>query len=479
MRPPSLGLQVGLALMVAAALAAGVAWVWMDAARAWSDHLDRAERAGVALYASLAVPGLPSPRGLTLERLAPGSAPSLDTLPQPVRETRLTLLDARGGLEGGGRMALVVAGSRAVPLADLTAADGANPAERLGQVLRVLARVCSDAVLFARRDIGAWVRVEGGPVWSCAVRPTDLRLPVTLAAAVLLAALLGWLAGQRAAVERVVAAMTGQMGGGVAARIPQGGPAEVQAIAAAAQAMQEREHARLESRAAILAGISHDLGTPMTRLRLRAALVADADLRTRIERDIAQMADMVDGVLAHTREEMATEEPRLISVLSLVQSVADDFADTGAPVHLAEAPELAADAPASLFAGAPARGRGGVLAAADRRMLARARPGALRRAVTNLVDNALKYGRRAEVSLEAGAETLTIVVRDAGGGGTAAAEMADLVAPFSRGANARTTRGAGMGLAIVEGVARQHGGTLGYADAPGGGLEARLTLRRG
>jgi signal transduction histidine kinase len=190
------------------------------------------------------------------------------------------------------------------------------------------------------------------------------------------------------------------------------------------------------------------------------------------------MADMIEGVLAHTREEMATETPRLVSVLSLVQSVADDFADTGAPVRLVEPAALAAPAPASVFGGGAGPRAGGQVAAADRRMLARVRPAALTRAVTNLVENALKYGRRAEIALDGDAETLTVTVRDAGGSGMDAATLEALVAPFRRGANARATRGAGMGLAIVDGIARQHGGALSFADE-GGGIAARLTIRRG
>lgn len=478
MRPPSLALQVALALAVVAALAGGVVWVWAGAARSWASHLDRAERAGIALYASLAQPGLPAPVGLALTRLPPGTVPPVGDLPEPARETRLTLLDARGGVAGGGRLALVVVGPVVYALGDLTAAEGASPAERLGQVTRVLARNCSDAVVFARRDIGAWVRIDGPAVWGCAARPPDPRLPATLAALVGALILLGWLAGQRAALARVLAAMQAQLSGAGGARIPRDGPAELRALAEAAEAMAAREAARLADRAAVLAGVSHDLGAPMTRLRLRAALIADPDLRARVSRDLDQMADMIEGVLTHTREEMATEAPRMVSVLSLVQAVADDFADTGAPVRLVEPQALAVGAPASVFAGAAGRQAGGQVAAADRRMLARVRPAALTRAVTNLVDNALKYGRRAEIALDADAETLTIVVRDAGGSGIDPAALEGLVAPFQRGANARATRGAGMGLAIVDGVARAHGGGLSFA-AEGPGVAARLVIRRG
>lgn len=538
MRPPALATQTGLALALTLAVGLGLGHVWTQAGRDWAAHLDRAGQAGVALYASLVLPGLPAPQGLHLTRLPPGSGPPFDDLPRPARETRLSLLDltrtdgapasgARRGdrlrpdpnpdinpgsgpatdpVPGGARLALsIVSPGLTFPAAGLDSRV-ANPAERLGQITRAMARQCSDWVLFARRDIGGWVRIDGGAVWSCAALPPDRRLPATLAAALILAGILSWLVSQRTALERVIAALTDRFAGGAFGHVLRTGPAELHALAEAANAMTAREAARLESRAAILAGISHDLGTPMTRLRLRAALIADPDLRARIGRDIDQMNDMIDGVLSHTRSEMATEAPRLVSVLSLVQSVAHDFADLGAPVRLRDPQTQRPEPAASLFAGAAPRRRrgtdagtgmgkgtgkgtdtggpisgssaaGSMVSGGDRRMLALCRPNALRRAVTNLVDNALKYGRRAEIAIEDEADTLTISVQDAGGGGLRASDLGELIAPFSRGANAAQMRGAGMGLTIVDGIARQHGGGLQFVDADGG-IMARLTIRR-
>jgi signal transduction histidine kinase len=485
-RPPSLQSQVLLALSVAVMCGAALGWVWTQSARDWGAWLDRATHSGAVLYASLSTHGLPPPPGLTLTPLPPDRVPPFPPPAQPMRETRLSILSAPEGLPGSGagpatqthsRLALVVvATDRVFPVAGLEQGSG-HPAERLGLLVRTLARQCSDAVLYARRDAGPWLRITGGPVWSCAATPRDRRLPVTLAVLAALALTLGTMANQRVALDRVLAAMKDRFGG-LDRRIPDEGPAELRAMAQAADAMLARQQDWLAERAQILAGISHDLGTPTTRLRLRAALIADDDLRARFERDIEQMSGMIEAVLIHTREQMAQEVPIPVSVLSLVQSVADDFADTGASVRLLPPEAIsAADAP-HLFSGRAGRGRKGAgLSAGDQRMLAVCRPKALRRAVTNLVENALKYGRRAQIEIAADAETLTIRVRDHGGSGIRASELADLVGPFARGANAARTPGSGMGLTIVDGIARQHGGSLRHDDWAEG-IVAILTLRR-
>jgi signal transduction histidine kinase len=480
MRPLPLAAQMAAALAVALGIGLALGWTWTTAARDWGAYLDRAAQAGGALHAALAQPGVPAPAGLALSPLPAGAAPPYPAPAQPLRETRLSILSGGGAVTGEGnalRLSLVIVSAERPPPVAALEQEGANPAERLGQVLRMMARQCSDAVLYARHDAGPWWRIEGAGVWSCAAVPADRRLPATLAALLLAGIVLGALANQRGALERVIAAMTERLGG-ADSQIPVEGPVELRALAEAANAMTAREQERLAERAQILAGISHDLGTPTTRMRLRAALIADPALRERFEHDIEQMAGMIDAVLIHTREQMALEAPIPVSVLSLVQSVADDFADTGASVQLLPPKGIRATGSANLFSGRAGKGRKTMaLPASDQRMLALCRPKALRRAVSNLVENALKYGRRAQIEIEADAATLTIRVRDHGGGGLRASEIADLVGPFARGSNATHTPGSGMGLAIVDGIARQHGGQLRHDDWAEG-VVASLTLRR-
>lgn len=491
LRALTLRMQVILALAVAAMAGLLLGWVWTQAGRDWAGYLDRAEHAGAALYATLAAPGLPAPAGVQITPLPPGASPPFPPPAQPLRETRLSILTAPEGPTAGGaaRLSLLISAPQQVlPIAGLDQ-GAAHPAERLGQVLQALARSCSDAVLYARLDSGPWLRIDGDAIWSCAAVPPDRRLPATLAILAAVALMLGLLANQHAALVRVLDAMTDRFTG-LDRPVPIEGPAELRALAEAATALVVRERAQLAQRAQMLAGISHDLGTPTTRMRLRAALITDPEVRTRFERDIEQMSDMIEAVLIHTREQMAQEAPVPVSVLSLLQSVADDFADTGASVELIEPQAPEAPEGATLFSGGspprhrpgrrPGRGvarKAGRPLASDQRMLALCRPKALRRAVSNLVENALKYGRRARIEIAADAATLTIRVRDFGGGAIAASDIADLVAPFARGANAAHTPGTGMGLAIADGIARQHGGSLRHDDT-NEGIVASLTIRR-
>lgn len=470
------GLALGLAL----------AGVWGAARLGWQDHLAQARMAGVGLYASLA-DALPPPARLTLAPLDPGDAAlaeagnfaRLSVAPQPVFVTLASVRAA--AFPGGGARSWPAALPVAIlsprlsyPVADLPAPPGQTAPEKMGELLALMARLCSDAVLVARDGAGVWQRVEARGLWSCAAAPRDLRLPVLVAAAVGLAALLasaaaaaGHFAGFAAELRR-----RGRLGG--PASYPVRGPEELREITAVVNDHLQAERDQLARRAGTLSQISHDLGTPTQRLRLRAALIDDAALRARFEADLTQMAEMIGGVLAYSRAEAETEPARPLSLSALIEAVVADYQDTGAPVSLRAVTPVRIEGGASVFGTA----RGAALLAPEGwRVLVTGRPLALRRAITNLIDNALKYGRRATVWLEADSQSATICVQDAGTTITAET-LARLSAPFERGANAGAQPGAGLGLAIVATVAAQHGGGLGFDSTATGNL-ARMTIARG
>ena len=252
------------------------------------------------------------------------------------------------------------------------------------------------------------------------------------------------------------------------------GPEEVAAIAKAANGMLHAERERIARRAAILSGISHDLGTPAARLRLRAALIGDDDLRRKFEADIDRMSEMSNSVLSFARHEMEAEDLREVSLTALLTAIADDYADAGDPVTLEDPGNIELPAPRSIFqSGEPAST---VPLHDRRRILCTCRPIALRRAITNLIDNALKYGGAAHLSLTTGPGTVAIHVDDEGAH-LPPEELERLVEPFARGNNARARQGIGLGLTIVDSVARLHGGSLAFAARPQG-TRATLTLRQ-
>ena len=233
--------------------------------------------------------------------------------------------------------------------------------------------------------------------------------------------------------------------------LAESGPLEVRRAARAFNSMQARLSAYLRDRTRILAAMSHDLKTPITRLRLRAELLQDETMRAKFERDLTEMEVMVAGTLDFMRG-LESDEPRQpLDVNALVQTLADDLRETGGAVHVqgtARSPYLG-------------------------------RPRALRRCLTNLVENAIKYGTRASIVVEDGDERLVVRVRDEGPG--LPDQMLERVfEPFYRmeESRSRETGGAGLGLAIAREIARSHGGEVVLRNRADGGLEAVLTLPR-
>jgi signal transduction histidine kinase len=236
------------------------------------------------------------------------------------------------------------------------------------------------------------------------------------------------------------------------APMPEKGPLEVQRAARAFNSMQERLGRYIRERAATLAAMSHDLKTPLNRLRLRAELLEDGEAKKKIAQDVDEMESMVYEALEFMRGGQTAEKPQPIDVNALLESLASDARDTGGTVTV----EGAASTP---YVG---------------------RPQALKRCMGNLLDNALKYGGGAWLLLEDAKDRLVIRIRDRGPG-IPAGELERVFEPFHRleGSRSRDTGGSGLGLSIARQIAQVHGGTLKLRNLAEGGLEAVLTLPRG
>lgn len=485
-------------LWVLLAFAAGLAlgWLWLSARLDWQAHLARAQMVGTALYDGLAH-GTPAPEGLTVTPLDAGDTGLAQTgdfarlsfAPQPAF---VTVLSIRGAATAGltvppnarpdgpgvpSPLGLAILSPRLMyPVARLPGGGQPSGAARLGEVVSMVARLCSDATLVAHDAGGRWYRIEGAPVWSCAAAPADPRLALSLAIAAAMIALLAWINGVAARFADFADELRdrGWLGGPTQYRVE--GPAELRDIADQVNAQLAAERAQLARRAEQLSGISHDLGTPTTRLRLRAALIPDPNLRARFEADLDEMTGMIGEVLTYSRAEIETEQPRTLSLAALIEAVVADYQDTGQPVVYGPVQPITIGESGSVFrvaeGGAPRR-----VLAEERRVLVTARPMALRRATTNLIDNALKYGRRASLWIEADSRQATICVQDAGAE-LPPETLADLGARYARGANADQQPGMGLGLAIVATIADQHGGGVTF-ERNGRGTLARLTIRRG
>ncbi len=228
------------------------------------------------------------------------------------------------------------------------------------------------------------------------------------------------------------------------------GPREAREAAEVFNRMQQRIHAQLEERSRFLAAVSHDLRTPLTRMRLRVAKLDDDALRERLAADIGEMSAMLDATLDFLRGESGSEPWSTLDVQALVESIAEDAQEIGRPVRV----------------------RGGA------RPLP-VMPNALRRCVENLVDNAVRYGEQAEIVLDDRPDELHIEVRD-NGPGIPENRMVQVLQPFVRleESRSRDSGGVGLGLSIASDAARRHGGSLQLSNLPGGGLSARIVLPR-
>jgi len=237
---------------------------------------------------------------------------------------------------------------------------------------------------------------------------------------------------------------------GEADPLPERGPEEIRSVARALNRMHERIARLMSDRTRMLAAISHDLRTPITRLRLRAEFIEDEGNRKRMLIDLDQMRSMLESVLSLLRNDRKIEAITLVDIASTLQLIADQFGDMGHVVHY--------DGPASATAAA--------------------RPDDLHRGVTNLVENAVRFGAEVTIRLDVSGTTLVIDVED-DGPGISDARKQEMLEPFVRGDDARTmddSTGFGLGLSIARAIAIAHGGELSLHDRQPHGLIVRMQL---
>lgn len=252
-------------------------------------------------------------------------------------------------------------------------------------------------------------------------------------------------------LQRLAAAAT-RLGQNIhAPPLPETGPRELRQAAKAFNTMQAELQRMMAERSLALAAISHDLRTPLTRIRLRAEFIQDEELRERTERDVLEMQGLIDSALSYLRDESDLSAPDTLDLAALLNELADEFRETGATIltHLLEH--------------ATYLGR---------------RQGLLR-AFSNLIGNAIKYGKQAEITLEATPSSYQITIEDQGPG-IPPDEQAKVLEPFYRIDKSRSDGigGSGLGLSVANSVISKHGGTLVLSNRPEGGLRAVIMLPR-
>jgi signal transduction histidine kinase len=272
----------------------------------------------------------------------------------------------------------------------------------------------------------------------------------TLILFVLLLLPLLWIA-RRAARPLAALTQAARTGGpGQMPMITEAGPADVRDLTRAFNDLSARVRAMLVDKDRTLGAIGHDLRTPLASLRVRVERVEDEGLRTAMSATIAEMATMLDDIVALARAGQPQEEAVIADLAVLLAGLVADYVEMGQPVQLAPS---------------------GIVASA------RVRPAALRRALRNLIDNAVTYGGSAELGLEQQGDRLALMVSDRGPG-VPEDRLSEMLEPFARAEESRNraTGGAGLGLALAKAIAESEGGELILANREGGGLVAAISL---
>lgn len=306
------------------------------------------------------------------------------------------------------------------------------------------------AVRLDDRDALLFERAFGFSLWTFAVAPTVLTLTIVLLFVGLLSIYaVRWITSPLSAVA--AAAQSFGRSPDDSRIVRRNGPREIVQVADALDEMRTRIRALLDDRTRMLAAISHDLRTPLTRLRLRAERLADPALRDGLLHEIARITHMLDETLDYLRRDGRSESLSRVDLPSLLQTVCAEFADVGHAVAYEGPPHLTWTC----------------------------RPNVLARALSNIVDNAVKHGALVTLSLrpfgESGAE---IDVAD-DGPGIPPPLRAKVFDPFFKGDTARSAPGRsgfGLGLSIARDVVRGHGGQIELLDRTPRGLIVRVRL---
>jgi len=228
------------------------------------------------------------------------------------------------------------------------------------------------------------------------------------------------------------------------------GPSEVRQASKVFNQMQARIKQQMVERNRFLAAVSHDLRTPLTRLKLRAEKIAQQELKMEVRNDVDEMASIIDTTLDYLRGDEQPEASCLLDIGALIHSIAEDAKEGG---HL--------------------------ITVTGKANPIRLQPLAIRRCLNNLLENAWRYGESANIAISETTNEVVIAIHDAGPG-IPEEKLEDVFAPFYRleASRGRHSGGVGLGLSIARDMARKQGGNIVLRNAPEGGLVATLTLSK-
>lgn len=282
--------------------------------------------------------------------------------------------------------------------------------------------------------------------------PTELPEGIlygVVAAIFLTSAAAAWLAGRVSRpLSKLASAADEVARGRDAPRLEVNGPSDLRLATEAFNSMSNRVTQTLESHRQLLSAVGHDLRTPIAAMRITAEFVQDGDVRARLARNLDELQSLTEAVLSAARSGPG-EEMRRVDLAALIQSLGDDLGELGMPV------EVTVEGPAACLC----------------------RPNDIRRAIRNLIENAVRYADGARVSMKSENGAFAVIVED-DGPGIPPDRLEQVFEPFVRLENSRSseTGGAGLGLTLARAIAREHGGDVTLENRKPLGLRATLRL---
>ena len=448
-------------------------YLWLNSIYNWERHLNKAYVTGELLYESIKDNTI-SPTGIIIQDYYGDTSNkvSIKTLLQYYKIPKPNIITT---VPVNKMNLFIVSKKLKYPISKLRKNSSNSPSHQLGEIIKLITNYCGETIIFVSNSNNEWKIINGNSIWSCEAAPSDYRIAAGLLILIPIGFLFSFAHEISQQFLRVSAELRDKSKTGKRSLLIESGPKELRSIIYTLNEYLILERERLEQRIMILSMVSHDLGTPATRLKFRAALIEDEEIRSKLEVDINKMTQMIEGVLTYTRSELNSEEETIMSLTSFLSAIVSDYEDQGKPVFLQDNIIEELDTINSIFGGK--RRKFKIFKEDARRVLAKIRPFSLQRAIENLVENSLKYGRRATVSLRYTSEFAFIAVEDEGI--TMDEDILNkLVAPFKRGPNANIIEGVGLGLTIVSTIAEQHGGGISFEKTKTG-IKATLKILRG
>ncbi len=456
-------------------------FIWVSSENNWKEFIKNSYHAGISLYNNIKYNNVIEEK-IKITKINKSdeviSREELDyysKIPVPNKLTTISIFDNRKKNNQQEKIIVhLISEKLRYPISKITPFSNLGAEQQLGKVIELIANYCTNPILFIKINESFWYRVDGNDVWGCKVAPSDNRLLSIIFLFITIFLIYFLIRDNQIMFDKFIINLKNNLRTSKGNMDQVEGPSELEIIKTTLDEFLKLQKDKLEKRLMILSSISHDIGTPATKIKLRTSLIEDQDLKKKLEDDIDNMIEMMDGVLSYTRSEMDLEEEIEISYISLIESIVFDYQDLGKRVSFIKPKENSIGFVSSIFTGRK-KNRTFQLNQ-NHHLLVNAKPLSLKRAITNLIENALKYGRTATLSLEFTSQNITLIVEDEGK--NISDELLEtLKKPFIRGENTKLIKGTGLGLTIVATIAEQHGGNLTFEKSKMG-TRAKLMIKR-